>query len=462
MDEPTVNSGRDDATRRLEYAVTRKLQVAWAPADEPHVEVATTPSDARDRILADLGLRFVSEGPGRIWRCARLNEPETAPHVCVKVTNAPTAEQRRTIQLASEIESPGLSTAFQIRESAEMLIEVSEWIEGRTLGAMFDGERGPLADRTWMRTALVPSLVAGMDALHNAGLLHRDISPENVLVSPAEPSDAASRDSVSIIDFGSAVPIEEEDAHVYSPTLDATWAYASPESLPRWRDGTMVRLSSKESDYYSLGAVLLYVALGGKYPLRHYHYDHIHRFYLDHRMRLRVDSEELANCDPWVVALIKGLTETRRVARWPMILEAHTTVNVSPATAAQLVRAYREAARDAAAPQLLARLQSVQDVDDPSVAGNAILREAQYASDSSMGLTVRGRVIATTTKGLGEVIGATPERDSETLLTAWRWGYIDAWLRQRNPRLAKESAILRAAGADVSSLRRLGRTLEGQ
>lgn len=72
--------------------------------------------------------------------------------------------------------------------------------------------------------------------LHSRGIVHRDIKPENVVFAD-EASAGGARGSgeephaVKLIDFGTAVALEEEGAKIRSGGRIGTWSYWAPEQL---------------------------------------------------------------------------------------------------------------------------------------------------------------------------------------------------------------------------------------
>jgi len=109
----------------------------------------------------------------------------------------------------------------------------------------------PLASDEARVRAVLPQLAAGLDALHNAGLLHRDIKPSNVLVT--------ANGTVKILDFGLAVQAGALQSETGAGRPVGTAAYMSPEQA--FGDTDL----GPASDWYSFG-VVLYELLTGQLP----------------------------------------------------------------------------------------------------------------------------------------------------------------------------------------------------
>jgi serine/threonine-protein kinase len=108
----------------------------------------------------------------------------------------------------------------------------------------FDDETGMLAD--WLREALLPVL-DGMEAIHDHGVVHRDMKPENILMDGDVPK---------IADFGLARSLKLRCVS-NSWDVKGTWPYMAPEQFAEFRKAGI------PADIYALGKIL-YEAVTGK------------------------------------------------------------------------------------------------------------------------------------------------------------------------------------------------------
>jgi eukaryotic-like serine/threonine-protein kinase len=131
---------------------------------------------------------------------------------------------------------------------------VMEYVRGRTL-------RELLTDRRRLGTqeslAIMEQVLAAVAAAHRAGLVHRDVKPENVLVAEA-PSGSLVDAVVKVADFGLAQAVEEATAGGSGGHLMATAAYVAPELVTDGR-------ADPRTDVYSAG-IMLFEMLTGRVP----------------------------------------------------------------------------------------------------------------------------------------------------------------------------------------------------
>jgi hypothetical protein len=198
--------------------------------------------------------RLIGEGGmGSVWRAVDTALERT---VAVKVFWGTTAENSDAARRDSEkrllaaVSHPSLVTLFDahIPESGLSYL-VMEHVEGGTLASLM--ERGPVALRD--AASLATDLGEALHVVHQAGIIHRDVKPANILLRPPLTPEHTFR--AVLADFGIAWVADA--ARVTSPgTAIGTAAYISPEQV-RGHPPTPA------SDIYSLGLVLL-EALSGR------------------------------------------------------------------------------------------------------------------------------------------------------------------------------------------------------
>ena len=127
-----------------------------------------------------------------------------------------------------------------------------EFVEGQPLSDLL--ERGPLPAPQVL--ALMRRIAAGLQAAHEQNVVHRDVSPDNIIVPEA--GIARSR----IIDFGIARSLRVGDSTVIGSGFAGKYKYVSPEQLGLF--GGDVRAAS---DIYSLGLVLAACLIGKPLPM---------------------------------------------------------------------------------------------------------------------------------------------------------------------------------------------------
>jgi tRNA A-37 threonylcarbamoyl transferase component Bud32 len=148
-------------------------------------------------------------------------------------------------QAAGRLLHPGIVTIFDTGEDPESHIAfiVMEFIAGQSLDRLLSEKPRELPLDTALR--LSEELAEALDHAHGQGVVHRDMKPANVLVTP--------EGHAKIADFGIA---KVNRAHLTLPGRAlGTPAYMSPEQL----EGEPV---DKRSDLFSLGAILYHMVTG--------------------------------------------------------------------------------------------------------------------------------------------------------------------------------------------------------
>ncbi len=153
---------------------------------------------------------------------------------------------QREARAVARLKDPGLVAVYDQGIDGQHPFLVMELIEGGTLRELL-AERGPMPPHAV--AAVLGPVLGGLAVAHNEGLVHRDVKPENVLISDGG--------DVKIADFGLVRAIAEAKITSTSVIL-GTAAYLSPEQVSNG-DATPA------SDVYAVG-ILAYELLTGTTP----------------------------------------------------------------------------------------------------------------------------------------------------------------------------------------------------
>lgn len=163
--------------------------------------------------------------------------------------------------IARSIEHPNVCQVLDLGEQRGVLYLVMEWIDGESLSVLRDvleerAEQVPVAIAARIGEQAARGLAAAHslmdDAGEYAGVVHRDVSPQNILLR----SDGL----VKIVDFGVAKALERTDHTTQSGFIKGKVAYLAPEQA----QGLEV---DARADVFALG-VVLYELLTGVHPFR--------------------------------------------------------------------------------------------------------------------------------------------------------------------------------------------------
>ena len=161
----------------------------------------------------------------------------------------PFVRKRIPIQLANRdawqrlatISHPLLPHVEAVYELPDQLVVVTEFVVGQSLAQVVSQSGRFLPDRC---EQILSDLCSAASALHEHGIVHRDITPGNVIISPT---------GAHLIDLGIA-RIHEEGASHDTTTL-GTWGFAAPEQFG-------FAQTDARSDVYSMGRILGYMLTG--------------------------------------------------------------------------------------------------------------------------------------------------------------------------------------------------------
>ncbi len=199
------------------------------------------------KILEKLG----SGGMGDVWKATdtKLGRPVALKLLASHLLRDEEARKRfhREAQAAASLSHPNVTTIHEINEADGKTFLALEYVEGETLEQRI--EKGPLALQAALDIAR--QIADGLQAAHAKGIVHRDIKPGNVLITPDG--------RVKILDFGLALLTEGSKLTQLDTTV-GTVAYMSPEQA----QGGEV---DHRTDIWALGC-LLYEMVAGVRPFK--------------------------------------------------------------------------------------------------------------------------------------------------------------------------------------------------
>lgn len=194
------------------------------------------------RLIARGGTATVYEGLDE-----RLERPVALKIMHPHVADDPSflARARREAKSAARLHHPNVVAVLDQGHTADgVLYLVLEYVDGPTLRDVVAHEAPMTARRTL--DLLIPVL-RGLTQAHRIGLVHRDVKPENVLLTRGG--------QVKVADFGLTRSVDE---HTTSTTVMGTVGYAAPELVG---DGPV----DQRSDVYAVG-IMAYEMLTGSRP----------------------------------------------------------------------------------------------------------------------------------------------------------------------------------------------------
>ena len=205
------------------------------------------------RILRPLG----EGGMGKVFLAARDHDDQ---QVAIKVLPPKRASEedqsllrfRREMDLSRRVQHPNLARTIEVGNEGDIYFMVMEYIPGESLYEVVKGPRGgPLRVPDTARFFL--KVLDGLDAAHAGGLVHRDLKPGNIMVTP--------EGDAKVLDLGLARALggDEGETLTRPNTVIGTLDYASPEQLGN------AASADRRSDLYSIGCTL-YFTLAGRPP----------------------------------------------------------------------------------------------------------------------------------------------------------------------------------------------------
>ncbi len=236
---------------------------ATEPSESPREDAADEYSARPDlvgTVIADryrLDAGIGAGGMGKVYRATQLNLKRT---VAVKLVHAQSLAEpaivarfeREALAVAS-LKHPRIITIFDFGVAPDVgMYIVMEYLAGRPLGDEL-AEISPMAPATAIR--LARQVCSALQAAHGAGVVHRDLKPDNIFLETTLEGPMA-----KVLDFGVAKlrsGLEQDSGSLTAGNaVIGTPRYMSPEQIESLQvDG--------RSDIYSLGCVLYEMLTGG-------------------------------------------------------------------------------------------------------------------------------------------------------------------------------------------------------
>ncbi len=195
-------------------------------------------------------------GMGEVYRASdsRLGRQVAVKRIFPHLVANPRTRDRvlREPRLASKVVHPYVATVFEVVDSDEGPLLVMEYIEGRNLHEILE-DGSPDQDQV---LGWAVELSEALAAIHTCGLVHRDLKPQNVMIT--------NDGHVKVMDFGLARVYESEPSDTTMTGLTrpgqlmGTLTYMSPEQL---RGEEL----DARTDLFNLG-IILYQCVSGAHP----------------------------------------------------------------------------------------------------------------------------------------------------------------------------------------------------
>lgn len=249
--EAKLRESSDDASggvtdeRLSEYLVTNEIITAYQ-ADQ--LRAGRTKLNLGPYIVTD----FIGQGGmGQVFKAEhKVMGRECAVKVLPFNRSTPEAIAtfNREIRTQAKLDHPNLVHAYDAGHDGNVHYLVTEFVPGTDLRRLVRAE-GPLTIQ--QAASIIMQSALALEYAHERGLIHRDMKPGNILVTP----DGAAK----VSDLGLANFMNDEEEDPRAGKIVGTADYLAPEQIRNPHD------INQASDIYSLGCTLYY-AVTGKVP----------------------------------------------------------------------------------------------------------------------------------------------------------------------------------------------------
>jgi serine/threonine protein kinase len=216
--------------------------------------VRTAKIDLVGRTLGDFEIRerISTGGMGTVYRAFQrgMNRDVALKVLPTELAERPVALQRfyQEARAAARLDHPNIVRAITVGEQDGLHYFAMEFVEGENLAWRFK-RHGPIDEAEAIR--VITAVAEGLAAAHARGIIHRDVKPENVLVT--------SSGQVKLADFGLVKRLDQDLGLTDAGKGLGTTHYMAPEQFKNAKHADV------RCDIYGLGATL-YAAITGVVP----------------------------------------------------------------------------------------------------------------------------------------------------------------------------------------------------
>jgi WD40 repeat protein/tRNA A-37 threonylcarbamoyl transferase component Bud32 len=240
----------------LPASTGRPSGASVAGSSGPAVPVPDLPPELvnhpKFRVVRELG----RGGMGVIYLAEHrvMDKPVALKVISASVLDNPTAVARflSEVRAAGKLDHPNIARAHDADRAGELHFLVMEYVEGISLAQVLE-KRGPLP--VAHACHYVRQAALGLQHAFEKGMVHRDIKPQNLMLTP--------KGVVKVLDFGLA-RVRDERKKV-APRLTRLESFMGTPTYVAPEQATDAREADTRSDIYSLGCTL-YALLAGRPP----------------------------------------------------------------------------------------------------------------------------------------------------------------------------------------------------
>ncbi len=194
-------------------------------------------------------------GEGGMGRVYLAQNPVIGQKVAIKVLHPQYASNpelrarfRQEAVMLSEMNHPNIVKFLNFVENEEGVFLIMEYVDGMSLDEFIHKKNGLIIESRAI--PLMAKLLSALSYAHKRGIVHRDITPRNILIDKSG--------TPKILDFGIAQILSDVDRDKDITRKGGATLYVSPERV-------LDRPIDQRADIYSLG-VVMYEIMSGRYP----------------------------------------------------------------------------------------------------------------------------------------------------------------------------------------------------